>query len=646
MEDSGGEEYGHFHDDAFGEGGKGSSSSQVRKAQNRIAQREFRLRKQQYIRDLEARVEVLSGDKEERIELMTLLVRNLLKENKELRGMVKSMAGFVGEGLGSCLPRLGLSADGLDAILNRSDTDTAYEAFVNLKASKGQTLANPGIKVGDVRRRASSMKRKRDATGDEERSTEKGKNRAGSETLGLSKSASGSGTPINTESTSLPPQFYNFQPGEGEDYHYLFPDLDTLLAEGGPGPFGRSSPLPTSTNTNTNQQSSGSGTSSHLKDLPNLSQQQPPFGPPPEHGERYDPRSFPSGSGLQSNGSQLGYAHHIVPSELGGTGTPKATQHSNIPLMTGNMSGYYGVTNSPTAIGAGGGGGDQGGFGLTLPLPPSSSINYPNSGPGTSSSSNSTNITGRSAENPISSLSGPRPVLNGITSQGNYARGHPSILTNDANSTDLERQQSLREAVATMTNSDNPLEGPGVTAAELAERRRQQDELMRIIEEGDPADRKMETMQLITYHLNNFRANHDYHLPPSLRPTVVQRTIPHEHAIDGIIFPSIRDRMILLRGRYDLVEVFHAMLTEFELHGDDVLDHTNYEISEKFIDDYSILIDDIVISISNKWRSQRGLPLLKMPEKDFTGNFGGGHRIHDDHSSNFRHGQGQGQGQS
>ena len=50
------------------------------------------------IRDLEARVEVLSGDKEERIELMTLLVRNLLKENKDLRGMVKTMAGFVGEG--------------------------------------------------------------------------------------------------------------------------------------------------------------------------------------------------------------------------------------------------------------------------------------------------------------------------------------------------------------------------------------------------------------------------------------------------------------------------------------------------------------------------------------------------------------------
>lgn len=50
------------------------------------------------MRDLEARVEVLSADKEDRVELMTLLIRNLLKENKDLRDMVKTMASFVGDG--------------------------------------------------------------------------------------------------------------------------------------------------------------------------------------------------------------------------------------------------------------------------------------------------------------------------------------------------------------------------------------------------------------------------------------------------------------------------------------------------------------------------------------------------------------------
>jgi hypothetical protein len=60
----------------------------------------------------------------------------------------------------------------------------------------------------------------------------------------------------------------------------------------------------------------------------------------------------------------------------------------------------------------------------------------------------------------------------------------------------------------------------------------------------------------------SYRVNHAYVLPASMRPTAVQRTIPHEHAIDGVPFPSIRDRMILLRGRYDLIEAYQGMLLE------------------------------------------------------------------------------------
>ncbi|WWC68743.1 uncharacterized protein I206_102677 [Kwoniella pini CBS 10737] len=626
VDDSGGEEEGHDDHDITGEGGKGSSSSQVRKAQNRIAQREFRLRKQQYIRDLEARVEVLSGDKEERIELMTLLVRNLLKENKDLRGMVKSMAAFVGEGLGSCLPRLGLSADGLDAILNRSDTDTAYEAFVNLKASKEQLEANPGMKFGESRRRASTMKRKRDNNlGEDSGEPEKDKDRGkaiGSVGMNNSKSGSGRSTPLNDANAwTLQPSFYSFQPGEGEDYNYLFPDLDNLLS-------GTSSlPVP---HASSNQQ---------LRPSP-----RPPLA---ESGDQFDIRSFPSGSGrsYDDRPGVQGYAQRLMPSSMGGRDSPTGEDQSiPIPITTlpgtssfgilpGQNMGFYDTSNASekgstngvstlpfSNINTNSDGGFRSSISITSPDSYATRANASASATGGSSSHN--------AETPMSSLAGPRPLTTGLKSQGNYARGHPSLLSADHVQSNVIRQPTLREAVAAVTNTDNPLEGPGVTAAELAERRRQQDQLMRIIEEGDPADRKMETMQLITYHLNNFRKNHEYHLPPSLRPTVVQRTIPHEHAIDGIIFPSVRDRMILLRGRYDLVEVFHAMLTEFELHGDDVLDHNSYEISETFIDDYSILIDDSVINISNKWRLQRGLPALKLPDRETDGHPGGGHRIH------------------
>lgn len=91
--------------------------------------------------------------------------------------------------------------------------------------------------------------------------------------------------------------------------------------------------------------------------------------------------------------------------------------------------------------------------------------------------------------------------------------------------------------------------------------------------------------------------------------------MPHEHAIDGILFPTMRDRMILMRGRYDLVEAFHGYITEFTLHGDDALDHRNWEASERWLNNYSVIADEEVYGITNKWRVARGLrPLIRPPD--------------------------------
>jgi hypothetical protein len=191
------------------------------------------------IRDLEARVEVLSGDKDERSELVMLLVRNLLKENKDLRNLVKSLAGFIGEGvyvlsllrvlltlsgLGSCLPRLGLSAPQLDAILNRADTDTAYEAFINLKATREMQEANPGIPLGEIRRRASTTKRKRNSADKAQEGSEQTANT--SQTPDAPTSAPPSSEPLNSAKRSRP-EPAGSPPAPVDNYAYLFPDLDT-----------------------------------------------------------------------------------------------------------------------------------------------------------------------------------------------------------------------------------------------------------------------------------------------------------------------------------------------------------------------------------------------------------------------------------
>lgn len=96
---------------------------------------------------------------------------------------------------------------------------------------------------------------------------------------------------------------------------------------------------------------------------------------------------------------------------------------------------------------------------------------------------------------------------------------------------------------------------------------------------------------------------------PSSHPTwsplteLNRRTVPHESVVDRILHPELRDRMILLRGmplgveiyefkpigsvgRFNLVECLMEYRHEVIIHGDDVLVHQNWEISEKWLRKY------------------------------------------------------------
>ncbi|KDN44360.1 hypothetical protein K437DRAFT_138437 [Tilletiaria anomala UBC 951] len=94
---------------ANGAGGVGieeesADLDKARKAQNRIAQREFRQRKQEYIRALECRVELLSTDHDTQVDRLRWLLRQLLIENNQLRAVLGLLSSFVGEkGMGGFL---------------------------------------------------------------------------------------------------------------------------------------------------------------------------------------------------------------------------------------------------------------------------------------------------------------------------------------------------------------------------------------------------------------------------------------------------------------------------------------------------------------------------------------------------------------
>ena len=122
-----------------------------------------------------------------------------------------------------------------------------------------------------------------------------------------------------------------------------------------------------------------------------------------------------------------------------------------------------------------------------------------------------------------------------------------------------------------------------------------------------------------------------------------------ESVIDSIPHPELRDRLILLRGlskpvifcpdayeltsaRFDLVDALHDYAKNLTLHGDDVLAHNNWEISESWIRQYqcvsqlkctleylaelpySFLVDQSLLNISNRWRRERGEAELTMAD--------------------------------
>ena len=79
-----------------------------------------------------------------------------------------------------------------------------------------------------------------------------------------------------------------------------------------------------------------------------------------------------------------------------------------------------------------------------------------------------------------------------------------------------------------------------------------------------------------------------------------------ESVIDAIVHPELRDRVILLRGkwvsigvltvlvdgrlgRFDLVDCLHDYRNEVTIHGDDVLAHTNWELSENWLHRYKVV---------------------------------------------------------
>ncbi|KAF8803700.1 hypothetical protein BYT27DRAFT_7144145 [Phlegmacium glaucopus] len=386
---------------------KNPNSQAARRDQNRIAQREFRLRKQQRIRDLEARVELLSGGKDEVMGEMRNMVKDLMAENQTLRQLLRGLATFIGEGAGGLLPKLGWEMGDFNNFVNKSETDTAWEGYQKRKQSQGTEAGS-----------ATMQSRKRAAEDPLLIRSKKARN----DDINLEDRQNGFSLIVPVSQSSVGPQSLYSASTQTQERPAMFTELMS-----GPNP------------SQIFMQPSTSG----------------------------NPSQYPPGSNIN------GYPPSYIP-----------------------------------------------GVNMNMEQPMSASYGSP---------------------------------------QG-------------------------------MQRSNAP-EPP--------------DE---IDEEDDP--KMNEARKLISYHLENYKRNSSYCLPASLRPTLVQRTIPHESFLDRILHPELRDRMILFRDRYDLLQCAIDLRQDITIHGDDVLAHSSWEIGEKFLRKYGFLIDTAVLKVSNRWRRERGEPEL------------------------------------
>ncbi|KAI5120517.1 hypothetical protein M0805_000102 [Coniferiporia weirii] len=451
-------DYAEDSDNDGGEGREGSSnapgkpgrkknpnSAAARRDQNRIAQREFRLRKQQRIRDLEARVEILSGSKDETFSELRNIVKDLMQENQTLRNLIRSLGSYIGDGLGGILPSIGFErpADFVDFI-NRAETDTAFDSFQRRKkAAQSGGNGSSGVNINLARKRTHD---------DDDPARKRAKGLDDNDRLSLNGSGSGK-SHTDGGASRYPPMLVPISPASGGASNSFYPSA------------GRSQDV---------------GLFSEL---------------------------------LQGQGGSTASAMY----------------------MTGPASEAPSYTASPNM---------------------STATQYP------------------------TSFHPPMGVQSTLASQ-NFMSNSPMA-----------------------SSSGGPVPTPPPTANS------QNDDQDATID--DP--KLQEATKLIHYHLDNYKRNNAYCLPQSLRPTLVQRTVPHESVIDSIPHPELRDRMILLRGRFDLVDALHDYAKSLTLHGDDVLAHNNWEIGETWLRHHGFLVDQPVLNVCNRWRRERGEPELLLSD--------------------------------
>lgn len=102
-------------------------------------------------------------------------------------------------------------------------------------------------------------------------------------------------------------------------------------------------------------------------------------------------------------------------------------------------------------------------------------------------------------------------------------------------------------------------------------------------------------------------------LPPSLRPTMLQRTIAHHPWIDPFPIPTMRDKLLCAADSYDETELCNDLMGLCGSHPGLIIwgephDPYGWEVTEDFAKKWNWLLSGCreILESTNYWRAQRG----------------------------------------
>lgn len=86
---------------------------------------------------------------------LTVMTRDLMQENHVLRGLLKNLSAFIGDGAGGIIPKLGWELSEFNDLINKTETDTAWESYQRHKRDSSEAAAGSSGAASSGQKRAS-----------------------------------------------------------------------------------------------------------------------------------------------------------------------------------------------------------------------------------------------------------------------------------------------------------------------------------------------------------------------------------------------------------------------------------------------------------------------------------------------------------